>query len=160
MALGYRNEGISILGTKVMQPRGLTGLGMDTLDASHQELRKIFDILGNPDSYPVLIHCTQGKDRTGITILLILALLHIDMQWIQADYLMSEKELEYEKAERIKEMASVGLKEDFAGCPADFVEKMFAHIDGKYGGVEEYLNHASINTSLQGAIKKTLAIEV
>ena len=141
-----------------MQPRGLTGLGMDTLDASHQELRKIFDILGKPDNYPVLIHCTQGKDRTGITILLILALLHVDPQWIQADYLMSERELEPEKEERMKEIASIGLNEDFATCPADFVEKTFEYIDGKYGGVEEYLNHASINTSLQGVIKKTLVI--
>ena len=160
MALGYRNEGISILGEKVMQPRGLTGLGIDTLDSSHQELRKFFDVLGKPDNYPLLIHCTQGKDRTGLTVLLILALLHVDAQWIQTDYLMSEKELEPEKEERMKEITSFGLTEEFAGCPVDFVERVFAHINGKYGSVEKYLDDASIDASLQGAVKKNLAINV
>jgi protein-tyrosine phosphatase len=31
MAMGYRLEAISILGREVMQPRGLIGLGLDTI---------------------------------------------------------------------------------------------------------------------------------
>ena len=159
MAFGYRNEGISILGKNVMQPRGLTGLGMDTLDHSHKEVREIFEILAEATSYPLLVHCTQGKDRTGFTILLVLALLHIDEQLIQADYIMSEKELEPEREERLKEIASIGLNEEFAGCPADFIQKMFEYLHIEYGGIESYLSqHTMVDSTLQEAVKQQLAI--
>ncbi|MFI2105147.1 tyrosine-protein phosphatase [Isoptericola sp. NPDC019693] len=35
---------------------------------------------------PVLVHCTAGKDRTGVTVALVLALLGVDRAAIVADY--------------------------------------------------------------------------
>ncbi|MCA5892115.1 tyrosine-protein phosphatase [Isoptericola sp. NEAU-Y5] len=35
---------------------------------------------------PVLVHCTAGKDRTGVTVALVLALLGLPRQRIVADY--------------------------------------------------------------------------
>jgi protein-tyrosine phosphatase len=35
---------------------------------------------------PVLVHCTAGKDRTGVTVALVLALLGVDRSAIVADY--------------------------------------------------------------------------
>ncbi|MFE6968743.1 tyrosine-protein phosphatase [Isoptericola sp. NPDC057653] len=35
---------------------------------------------------PVLVHCTAGKDRTGVTVALVLALLDVDREAIVADY--------------------------------------------------------------------------
>jgi protein-tyrosine phosphatase len=59
MAFGYRNEAISILGREVMQPRGLTGLGIDTLDNSGDEILHVFDVLADSQQYPIIVHCTQ-----------------------------------------------------------------------------------------------------
>lgn len=41
MALGYRMEAISILGKNVMQPRGLVGLGYDSLDNCGPEIAEV-----------------------------------------------------------------------------------------------------------------------
>ena len=41
MALGYRMEAISILGRNVMQPRGLVGLGYDSLDNCGPEIAEV-----------------------------------------------------------------------------------------------------------------------
>lgn len=41
MAFGYRMEAISILGKNVMQPRGLTGLGYDSLDNCGPEIAEV-----------------------------------------------------------------------------------------------------------------------
>lgn len=158
MALGYRNEGISVLGKNVMQPRGLIGLGIDTLDNSVQEIRQIFDILAYPENYPILVHCTQGKDRTGLTILLVLFLLHIDKQYVSADYIMSEKELESEMEERMKEISSIGLDEEFARCPPDFVDQIWVHIQEQYGGIGKYLEFASVDKEMQAAVKRRLEV--
>jgi protein-tyrosine phosphatase len=51
---------------------------------------------------------------------------------------MSEKELLPEKESRMKEIRSIGLSEEFAGCPTNWIEKMNEHLNEKYGGVSEY----------------------
>lgn len=51
-----------------MLPRGLLGLGTDTIDHSGAEIRQTLAFFASAQSLPVLIHCTQGKDRTGTLI--------------------------------------------------------------------------------------------
>lgn len=41
MAFGYRMEAISILGKNVMQPRGLIGLGYDSIDNCGPEIAQV-----------------------------------------------------------------------------------------------------------------------
>jgi protein-tyrosine phosphatase len=45
--------------------------------------------LGHPETYPVLIHCAAGRDRTGIVIALLHSLLGVDKDTIAADYALS-----------------------------------------------------------------------
>lgn len=156
MALGYRTEGISVLGKELMQPRGLVGLGIDTLDHSGPEVREVFEVLGDSSSWPIMINCTQGKDRTGIIVLLILLLCRIDMDAISQDYLISERELEPEKAARMAEIASIGLDESFAGCPVDFCQSIVQHLDATYGGVESYLDKIGVDRSVRANVRRVL----
>lgn len=158
MAVGHRTEAIYILGSEVMQPRGLTALGMDTLDSSGKEIRQIFEILAEPLNYPLMIHCTQGKDRTGIIVVLVLLLAHVDPRAICDDYLLSEPELLPEKAERMEDIKAVGLSEDFAGCPTDFVSKIEEYIERKYGGVEGYLARIGVSTGVQKGVLHSIEL--
>ena len=128
MALGYRDDAIQILAREVMVPRGLIGLGMDTLDHSQQEIKQVFDVLTDESAYPIMVHCTQGKDRTGLIVLLVLLLCGVTQDAMSQDYVMTEKELEPENEERLKEIKKVGLDESFAGCPEGFVEKIMQHL--------------------------------
>lgn len=52
---------------EVMLPRGLVGLGLDTLDQSQDEVRQALLLYTTPQAMPSIVHCTQGKDRTGMT---------------------------------------------------------------------------------------------
>ncbi|KAI9768764.1 MAG: hypothetical protein M1835_006820 [Candelina submexicana] len=157
MALGYRMEAISILGREVMQPRGLIGLGYDSLDSSGREIRQIFEILAETSNYPVMIHCTQGKDRTGLVVLLVLLLLNVPIDAVTHDYTLSEAELLPEKESRMEEIREVGLTEDFAGTPPDWAEKMQAHVDEKYGGIRKYLTSIGVDERMQNSIRKVLS---
>lgn len=85
-----------------------------------------------------MVHCTQGKDRTGLIITIILLLLDVPVKAVTYDYRMSETELLPEKESRMEEIRSIGLDEHFATCPEDWVEKMKTHLDEKYGGVRKY----------------------
>lgn len=160
MALGYRTQGIAVLGKELMLPRGLIGLGKDTLDHSGPEIREMINIVANQDSWPVLIHCTQGKDRTGITILLLLLLCGVDIEAINHDYLQSESELESEREARMEEIASIGLDESFAGCPVDFCDQIRQHLDSRYGGVQEYMRSIGVDDEQCYAVQEILKVGV
>jgi len=156
MAVGYRTEGISVLGKELMLPRGLIGLGIDTLDYSGPEIKQVFDLFPESSAWPIMVNCTQGKDRTGITILLLLLLCNVDLDAISKDYVKSEPELEPEKAERMKEIQSIGLDESFAACPHDFCEKILLHLDSKYGGLNAYLASIRVDAKQTEKIRNVL----
>ncbi|KAL8795780.1 MAG: hypothetical protein Q9195_001832 [Heterodermia aff. obscurata] len=140
-----------------MQPRGLIGLAFDTLAESTSEILSIFRLLADEKNYPVMIHCTQGKDRTGFIVLLLLSMLEVPVAAIAADYRASERELEVEMKERLGELRKGGLGADFAGCPTGFVEAVLAEIEERYGGIERYLNEkVGVDEGMQHKIKNIM----
>ncbi|KAM0139674.1 hypothetical protein ACHAO1_002733 [Botrytis cinerea] len=156
MGLGYRLEAIGILGRQVLQPRGLIGLGFDTIHHCGPELVSVLRTYCSPENYPILAHCTQGKDRTGLTIALILFILEIPIEAISHDYLMSEEKLLPERESRLKEIHEIGLSDDFAGCPVDFIEKIYEYLQNTYGGVADYLTTIGFTEDERTALAKEL----
>ncbi|GFF35416.1 tyrosine-protein phosphatase [Aspergillus udagawae] len=157
VASGYRTEAVTIVGQQVMAPRGLIGLGQDTLDSSTAEIREIFELLVSPAAYPVVVHCTQGKDRTGLIVLLLLLLVpEVSADAIAADYVKSEPELVVEFEERMREIRVLGLDEEYTKCPPGFTQQIRAHLDAKYGGVEGYLMSVGIDREKQELIRQRL----
>ena len=54
-----------------------------------QALRGFFNLLARSDSYPILYHCSAGKDRVGILTALLLDALGTPRELILDDYLQS-----------------------------------------------------------------------
>ena len=133
-----------MLGLEVMLPRRLVGLGIDTLEYSTSEIRDVFRILSDENSFPLLVHCTQGKDRTGPVVLLVLMLCGVAQKALADDYGRSEKELLVGKDERLREFLRMGLSDDFNSCPADFPEEMTKPDQQEYGGMEKYLSRTGL----------------
>ncbi|OJZ84113.1 hypothetical protein ASPFODRAFT_304194 [Aspergillus luchuensis CBS 106.47] len=182
VASGYRPAAVQIVGQQVMSPRGLVGLGMDTLDSSYGEMKTLFDLFSSVTStsstststsgadgsdenetedssaYPILIHCTQGKDRTGLIILLLLLLVAdvVPEEVMREDYLRSEGELVIEMEERMKEVRLLGLSEDYTKCPRHFVETIRGHLEERYGGVQGYLGTVGVGREQVERIREVL----
>jgi protein-tyrosine phosphatase len=53
-----------------------------------------FELLAHPSSYPLVFHCTAGKDRTGILAALVLAVVGVPDDVIAADYALSQQAME------------------------------------------------------------------
>lgn len=155
MIFGQRLDAIKILAPH-MEEMGLVGLATESLNVCTKEVKQVFDVLADERNWPVLVHCTQGKDRTGLIVMLLLFLLKIDVEAIEKDYLLSEPELEPEKPARIKEIASIGLSEQFACCPPEVVKSVQTHIETKYGGVDKYLLSTGVTEEMLVRVRSIL----
>lgn len=120
--------------------------------------------IANPDNLPTIIHCTAGKDRTGVAAMLILSLLGVPEDVILADYSLSN--IYYNSFIEFGQHAikSIG----WTGLTAEDIQPLFIsnpstlkaaidHIHRKYGSVENYLRSAAgVNNELQAKIKTNL----
>lgn len=126
----------------------IKGLEMPDLPFYYRELasrsvghiwRKVFDILLNAEG-GVLIHCSAGKDRTGVATAVILKTLGIDEDTIYQDYLLTnENPLYYKKlAQKMPpEIKEVFL--DFFQAKRVYLDATFDEIHKIYGSFETFL---------------------
>ena len=139
-----------------MRQRGLTGLAIDTVKYSGSEFKRIFQLLADETNYPVLLHCFSGKDRTGITVVLILLLLQLPLDPIKKDYMLSQSELEPEKESRVRELRKIGLPESFTCCDESLVKEVSNYLEQEHGSVQGYLSDIGVNKHQQDSIVRIL----
>lgn len=155
---GYRLDAVQIIGRTVMSPRGVVGLMLDSMAVCTAEVAEVFNgVLAREESYPVLWHCTQGKDRTGLLTMLTLFLLGVSEEDVQRDYLATQDELKAEREERVQEIASIGLGPEWADVDDRLVGETKKVLDERYGGVEGYLEKAGVSRETQEKIKGILS---
>ncbi len=56
-----------------------------------RDWRRFFKLLAEGDVYPLLFHCSAGRDRTGVGAAMLLAMLGVERDRIVADFLESNR---------------------------------------------------------------------
>lgn len=100
------------------------------------QYREFFRILQQPESVPLLFHCTAGKDRTGMGAALFLAALGVDEETIYSNYLESNKNLEGKYAKMLEEHPEA---EKMFGVQRSYLETGLSYVKETYGSIENYL---------------------
>ena len=94
---------------------------------------------------PVLVHCTVGKDRTGVTVALALAAAGVESEAVIADYARTEGMLPEGRNRDIVRMLSslhpeaVNLEELATRSPARGRRELLAYLTEQYGSPTAYL---------------------
>ncbi|DBB07498.1 TPA: hypothetical protein ACH3X3_008962 [Trebouxia sp. C0006] len=76
---------------------GYSGLYAAILSHGKSRVAIALRILMVEENFPVVIHCTHGKDRTGVIIMLLLLLCNVSTEAIEEDYARSEGNLNHAK---------------------------------------------------------------
>ena len=120
-------------------------------------------VAGTGEGSATLVHCTAGKDRTGVAVALILSAVGVEPEAVVSDYRQSEANLAGEWADRMLGMIKdlgVPLTEDVAalvtGAPADAITQALAWVSEEHGGAAEYLRSGGLTDDELGTLHRRL----
>lgn len=114
-----------------------------------------------------LLHCSAGKDRTGIGAAVILSLLDVDRETIVQDYLISNQAIELIERTRTRMMERMeehefpplideGILHVLSGVKEDYLRGAFEEIDQQFGGTDGYLEAVGITNADRQYLKEKL----
>lgn len=111
---------------------------------------------------PTLVHCTVGKDRTGVTVALALSAVGADRDAVVADYALTASQLPRERNRAIVQYLRANLPDATNAVqlatesPAPVMASLLADIDDRFGSVAAYLRHAGMSAAELHALADAL----
>ncbi|KAM3416968.1 hypothetical protein BST61_g8553 [Cercospora zeina] len=138
---------------------------LDILHAAPEAYTNIFRHLAASDAKPCLVHCTAGKDRTGVAVALLKLLIGVNKELIAEEYALTDLGLAHLKplfTERLlKNPALQGNEEGVKNMTSSKKENMLATIDmieKEFGGAEKYMReYCKLGDEEIEALKQNLA---
>jgi protein-tyrosine phosphatase len=115
------------------------------LDSCQAQFRKILENIIESLESPILIHCTGGKDRTGLTIALLLSVANVPVKTIVEDFALSQNYLAPLFAPLLPKVRELGYAY-MLECRAETLLETFQYLDAKYGGAIGYLKAIGLRT--------------
>jgi len=149
-SLGARVEHNPVFATPASQfitaDATLADLYDDVIENSGDRLASAVRHIATSGDAPVLVHCTAGKDRTGLVVALALLAAGVDRASVIADYAQTQAHLPPElldaivqrlRAERVPN--SVNLDELIRLSPAVALERTLSRVEVSHGSVADFL---------------------
>lgn len=101
---------------------------------------------------PVVVHCTAGKDRTGIVVALALLAVGVDRETVLDDYAATQENLAGEWLEGMLALVrshgvevTPDLRVIMGGSPREALEAVLDLLDRDFGGARGYLLDAGLD---------------
>ena len=136
----------------------LTALYVRDVDQYGAEIATILRSLLVPETFPVVIHCALGKDRTGIIAALLLGIAGVAPADIVADYTLSAVCLAdtlaaIRRQTPAADLAAYGFSLD---CTPAIMAGLLAHWDAHYGGMLGYTGVIGMRDAEIAAVRQQL----
>jgi len=119
------------------------------------ELKALFETLARPGALPALVHCTHGKDRTGVAVALCLHICGASAERIAADYAASHAWgcSEQGRAAMMRLLpphleGRVDI-ESWCGAPRSAMYALLSLVERRHGSVDGYLDSIGVDAELR-----------
>jgi len=148
----------------------LTDVYFWILEHHGDSLRQAILLCADSASQPVLVHCTHGKDRTGVLIALLLHICGVEKQIIAREYALSAdwgRSCEG-RAEMLRAMPStlqgaIGGAEAFdewCNAPEGAMLGLWQRVEASYGSMDGYLDSIGVHAVARAKIAGMLTVPV
>ena len=125
------------VGSFFAEDMDLDGMYGQMIDASATRVVEV--VRAVVEDQPVLVHCTVGKDRTGVTVALTLLAAGVELDAVVADYARTETLLPAERnrfvVERIRSVhpEAVNIEQLATRSPAPVMRRLIERLSSQYG---------------------------
>ncbi len=143
----------------------LERLYKETLVDSAWSFAAAVSMIAETELEPVLVHCTAGKDRTGLVVALALEVAGVDRTAVVADYTQSALNLDGEWINRtLTALVSGGvpisprLFEVLGGSPDHAMSRVLEWLDEEYGSVTAYLTEHGMSEEAVELLRRKLVV--
>jgi protein-tyrosine phosphatase len=138
----------------------LEDLYLHLLEESGERLVEAIRIIAAGER--TLVHCTVGKDRTGVTVALALSAVGADREAVIADYALTESQLPVQRTQRIAEYLRTQHPEAVHAValatqsPAPVMRRLLQQVDERWGSAAGYLRAQGMTESELAALSAAL----
>lgn len=126
--------------------QGFVKAYLDILDAGRDAYRAVFTHVRDRPDEPLLVHCTAGKDRTGVLVALALGVVGVRDSEIAEEYALTELGLKEWKDTMISHIlmdpsmeSDRGRVERMVGAKEENMSAFLPELRNVWGGPEGYL---------------------
>lgn len=141
----------------------LEGLYRHLVDECATQLVAAVRILSEGE--PTLVHCTVGKDRTGVVVALALSAVGADRDAVVADYALTASQLPVERNRAVVEYLRTHLPDArnaiqlATESPETVMAALLADLEQRYGSVAAYLQASGLTDAELQALRVALVME-
>ena len=141
-------------------------------EVGQPSFQKMMEVIVDPSNWPVLIHCSAGKDRAAVAVALIMEALAVDREIIMEDFLLTNEIGRSEEKAVIlaKESRNAGGGRRSAGPSAsawypivgvqpEMLEAFYASIDEQHGSMDAFLVEMGVDQDSRMALSASLTTE-
>jgi len=112
------------------------------------QLKALFKRISNPENLPVLIHCSAGKDRTGVVSSLIQQMLGVPLDVAMDDYLITNQHMDEYNVNVMRQLSKLA----YFGVPwkmylplfearRDYLNAAFSQVKEEFGALDNWMRN-------------------
>uniref|UniRef100_A0A7S1M8E6 Tyrosine specific protein phosphatases domain-containing protein n=1 Tax=Neobodo designis TaxID=312471 RepID=A0A7S1M8E6_NEODS len=126
-----------------------------TLRKQGPEIAFAMKLAADEANYPILVHCSMGKDRTGIIVALLLSVAGVSIEDISKEY-AAVTGAQPDEAE----LGPLGIDEEWRVARADVMLRTLKAVRDVHGGIDKYLESIGVDQVTQKKIRAVLSQKV
>lgn len=130
------------------------------LERGAPNLARVVETIAEPAHHPLVVHCTAGKDRTGIVTALLLAVLGVDAQSIATDYGAGRAQrdwlLQFLARRGVQGPRLAAMRPEWLDSDPAVMHDFLRMLQAEHGGAARYLAAAGCNGAVLQRLQHAL----